>query len=222
MDRLATILANLRRRDNIRDFIDGLKDSEYWPYPEGESRPIAATPDFCDCCGEPSTPEVVFRKDKIEELTHLFLTNVYRYHALAPFNRGNKHEAPLTDVSIELCPEEGSGAYAVSYEVVEKAQRRDAPCLDLADVATIRSAFMDRYEWVTNKFHSVKEDRREAREAAELGSQIAPGLELIEDTIESENEVPLSEEEDHDALQPDSDCSVSAHLSLSALVSRPS
>jgi hypothetical protein len=26
MDRLATILANLRRRDNIRDFIDGLED----------------------------------------------------------------------------------------------------------------------------------------------------------------------------------------------------
>lgn len=212
MDRLTTIFANLRRRDNIRDFIDGLEDSECWPYPDGESRPVAATPEFCDCCGEPSTPEVVLRKDKMEELTHLFLTNVYRYHTLAPFNRGNKHEAPLTDVSIELCPEEGSGAYAVSYEVVEKAQRRDAPCLDLADVATIRSASMHRYEWVINKFHSVKEDRRDACEAAELGSQIIPGLELIEDPIESENEAPLSEEEDHDALQPDSDRSVSAHL----------
>jgi len=97
--------------------------------------------------------------------------------------------------------------------VVEKSQRRHAPCLDLGDVATIRSAFMHRYEWVINKFHSVKEDRRDAWEMTELGSQIDPGLELVEDPIESENEVPLSEEEDHDALQPDSDCSVSAHRS---------
>jgi hypothetical protein len=212
MDRLATILANLRRRDNIRDFIDGLEDSECWPYPDGESRPIAPTPEFCDCCGEPSLPEVVLRKDKIEELTQLFLTNVHRYHALAPLDRGNVYEAPLTDVSIELCPEEGAGAYAVSYEVVDKAQRSDAPTLDLRDVATIRSAFMHRYEWVINKFHSVKEDRREAWEIAEHEFEIALGLgEPTEDPIESENEVPLSEEEDHDALQPDSDISVSAH-----------
>jgi hypothetical protein len=211
MDRLATILANLRRRDNIRDFIDGLKDSECWPYPDGESRPIAPTPEFCECCGEPSLPEVVLRKDKIEELTQVFLTNVYRYHALAPFNCGNKHEAPLTDVSIELCPEEGPGAYAVSYEVVDKAQRRDAPFLNLGEVATIRSAFMHRYEWVINKFHSVKEDRRDAWEMAEAGLELAS---VVGDRMESGNEEPLSEEEDHDALQPDSDCSVSAYLKV--------
>ena len=224
MDRLATILANLRRRDNIRDFIDGLEDSECWPYPDGESCPIAATPAYCDCCGEPSLPEVVLRKDKIEELTHLFLINVNRYHALAPFGRGNVHEAPLTDVSIELCPEEGAGAYAVSYEVVDKTQRRDAPTLDLRDVATIRSAFMHRYEWVINKFHSVKEDRREAWEIAEKEFEIALGLgELTEDPVESENEVPLSEEEDHDALQPDSDLSVSPHSSCwRNIIPRPS
>ncbi|GAB7322982.1 hypothetical protein MBLNU13_g05512t1 [Cladosporium sp. NU13] len=208
MDRLATILANFRRRDDIRDFIDGLEDSECWPYPDGESRPIAPTPEFCECCGESSLFEVVLRKDKIEELTHLFLTNVYRYHALAPFNRGNKHEAPLTDVSIELCPEEGPGAYAVSYKVVDKAQRRDAPCLNLRDVATIRSAFMHRYEWVINKFHSVKEARRDAWEKFETNGEILPVLGgLRDDPMESGNEVPLSEEEDHDALQPDSDCS---------------
>ena len=214
MDRLATILANFRRRDNIRDFIDGLEDSECWPYPDGESRPIAATPQFCDCCGESTLSEVMLRKDKIEELTHLFLTNVYRYHALAPFNRGNKHEAPLTDVSIELCPEEGPGAYAVSYEVVDKTQRRYAPCLNLRDVATIRSAFMHRYEWVINKFHSVKEDRRDAWERLESSIEILPVLgDLISDPMDSENEVSLSEEEDHDALQPDSDCSVSTRPS---------
>ena len=225
MDRLATILANLRRRDNIRDFIDGLEDSECWPYPDGESRSIAPSPEFCNCCGEPSTElsEVVLRKDRIEELTHLFLTNVYRYHALAPFNRGNVYEAPLTDVSIELGPEEGAGAYAVSYEVVDKAQRRDAPTIDLRDVATIRSAFMHRYEWVINKFHNVKEDRRDAWEKAEARLVEALGLgELVDDPIESENEVPLSEEEDHDALQADSDCSVSAQSSCwPNLISRP-
>jgi hypothetical protein len=73
---------------------------------------------------------------------------------------------------------------------------------------------MHRYEWVINKFHSVKEDRREAWEMAEAEFVDALGLgELIDDPIESENEVPLSEEEDHDALQPDSDCSVSARPS---------
>lgn len=208
MDRLATILANFRRRDNIRDFIDGLEDSERWPYPDGESRPIAATPQLCDCCGESSLSQVVVRKDKIEELTHLFLTNVYRYHALAPFNRSNKYEAPLTDVYIELCPEEGLGAYAVSYEVVDKSQRRYAPCLNLRDVAAIRSAFMHRYEWVINKFHSAKEDRRDAWEKLESSIEVLLVLgDLIGDPIESENEVLLSEEEDHVALQPDSDCS---------------
>ena len=68
MDRLATILAYLRSRDNIRDFIDGLEDSECWPYPGGESRPIAPTPGFCECCGEPSLPEVVLRGDKLFDL----------------------------------------------------------------------------------------------------------------------------------------------------------
>jgi hypothetical protein len=210
MGRLATILANLRRRDNIREFIDGLEDSECWPYPDGETQPIPAMPEYCDCCGESRKPEVVIREDKIEELTHLFLINVHRYHALAPFNRGNRHEAPLTDVTIELCPEEGPGAYTVSYEVVESSQRGDAPRLDLHDVATIRSAFMHRYEWVINKLHSVKEDRREAWETPEPEVENAP---VLVDPIESENVEPLSEEEDRDALQPDSDCSVSAHLS---------
>jgi hypothetical protein len=112
----------------------------------------------------------------------------------------------------------------VSYEVVDKAQRGDAPTLDLRDVATIRSAFMHRYEWVINKFHSVKEDRREAWEIAEKEFEIALGLgELTEDPVESENEVPLSEEEDHDALQPDSDLSVSPHSSCwRNIIPRPS
>jgi len=146
-------------------------------------------------------------QDKIEELTHLFLTNVYRYH---PFARGNEHDAPLTDVSIELCPEEGPGAYAVSYEVIEEAQRRDAPCLDLGDVATIRSAFMHRYEWVINELHSVEEDRSGAWETSETGYPTVP---VVPDYV-GNNEVPLSEEEDHYALQPDIYCklSVSAHL----------
>jgi len=209
MDRLATILANFRRRDNIRDFIDGLEDSECWPYPDGETQSIPPDPKICFCCGECSTAEVMLREDKIEELTHLFLINVHRYHALAPFNRSNKHEAPLTDVSIELCPEEGPGAYTVSYEVVESARRGDAPRLDLHDVATIRSAFMHRYEWVINKLHNVNEDRREVCEMYELGLESAPEL---GDPIESENEAALSEEEDHDALQPDSDCSASTRL----------
>ena len=162
MDRLATILANFRRRDNIRDFIDGLEDSECWPYPDGETAPIPAMPEYGGCCGESRKPEVVIREDKIEELTHLFLINVRRYHALAPFNRGNKYEAPFTDVSIELCPEEGPGAYTVSYEVVDYSQRCDAPDLDLHDVATIRSAFMHRYEWVASKIYNAHEARQQA------------------------------------------------------------
>jgi hypothetical protein len=77
---------------------------------------------------------------------------------------------------------------------------------------------MHRYEWVINKFHSVNEDRRDAWEMTEQEVEIVPVFgELIDDPIESENEVPLSEEEDHDALQPDSDCSASAHSSCCIL-----
>jgi len=209
MDRLATILTNLRRRDNIRNFISGLEDSECWPYPDGETQSIPPVTQYCVCCGEPSVDEVMLREDKIGELTHIFPTNVYRRHAFAPSNRGRKHQAALTDVSIELCPEEGPGAYAVSYEVVDEVQRRGAPCLDPRDVATIRSAFMHRYEWVINKLHSVEEDRRDA---LEMTSEVE-AIPVLGDAIESENEEPLSEEEDHDARQPDSDCSVSAHTS---------
>lgn len=67
-----------------------------------------------------------------------------------------------------------------------------------------------------NKFHSVKEGRRDAWENLESRVKTSPVLgDLMGDLLESENEVPLSEEEDHDALQPDSDISVSTHPSCS-------
>lgn len=66
-----------------------------------------------------------------------------------------------------------------------------------------------------NKLHSVKEDRRDAWEMTEAGLELASELgNIIGDRMQSDNEVLLSEEEDHNALQPDSDCSVSAYLML--------
>lgn len=194
--RLSTILRNLRRRDNIRDFIDGLHDSECWPYPNGETYSIAATHQ-CDCCDEPYMVEVNLREDKFEDLTRLYLINVYRYHPFAMSNRHRQDRVDLTDVSIELCPEEGIGAYSVSYEVVETASRRGTEKLNLHEVAAIRSAFIHRHEWVLNKLQSVNRERREActklEEWLELGTE-------SENNFEYENGEPLSEEEDHGAL----------------------
>jgi hypothetical protein len=199
MDRLDTILQNLRRRDNIRDFIDDLEDCECWPYPDGETRPRAPIPG-CPCCENPLVEEVYPREDKVEELTHLYLINVYRYHTLAPFTKSGREQIELADISIELCPEEGLGAYAVSYEAVDETQRVDAPKLNLHHVATIRSAFMHRYEWVINKAHSVNRDRRDA------WSRWLAGDEHVALSDDEQSQEPLSEEEDHDSFSSDDGC----------------
>lgn len=200
MDRLNTILHSLRRRDNIRDFIDGLEDSECWPYPDGETRPIPAMIECCACCSEPFELEVNIRKEKIEELTHLYLTDIYRFHTFAPFGETSRRQIELADISIELCPEEGVGAYAVSYEAANEANRIGAPKMNLSDVAMIRSAFMHRYEWVVNKFHSVNRDRLEARKRFKAGDEhVAP-------SDEEQSEAALSEEEDHDAFLLNEGC----------------
>jgi hypothetical protein len=199
MDRLNTILQNLRRRDNIRDFICGMEDTECWPYPDGETRPIAAT---CPCCDEPLDAEVHLRPNKIDELTHLYLINVYRYHTLAPFSKSDHTRGELTDVSIELCPEEGLGAYAVSYEAADEVERIDAPKLNLHHVGTIRSAFMHRYEWVVNKLHSVNRDRLNA--SRKFVSEYVYEHEACSD--DERSEARLSEEEDYDAFSSDDGC----------------
>jgi hypothetical protein len=201
MDRFDTILHNLRRRDNIRDFIRGLEDSECWPYPNGEALPIAAT---CPCCDDPIMADVTLRQDKVEELTHLYLINVYRYHNLAPFSKGDHTRGELTDVSIELCPEEGLGAYTVSYEAANEVERIEAPKLNLHHVATIRSAFMHRYEWVVNKLHSVNRDRLNAGRRWESEYVYEHEHEACSD--DERSEAPLSEEEDYDALSSDDGC----------------
>lgn len=199
MDRLSTILHDLRRRDNIREFIDGLEDSECWPYPNDEYHSIPAAP-TCSYCDEPCFEEADLRADKVKELTHLYITDVLRYHPLAPMNRRNKHHAELTDVCLEMCPEEGPGAYAVSYEVIDKVDRVAAPKLDLHNVATIRSAFMHRYEWVVNKVHTVNDDRLEAWKRAKAG------MEHIASSDEEQNKAALSEEEDRDVFLSDDAC----------------
>lgn len=203
--RLSTILQNLRRRDNIRDFIDGLHDSECWPYPDGRTYSSAAI-ETCYCCDEPLMVEATLPEDKFEELTHLYITNVYRYHPLAALDKRRQDQADLVDVSIELCPEEGSGAYSVSYEVIEKAERMATIKLNLHDVAAIRSAFIHRHEWVLNKLHSVNHDRLEACKELEEGIELGTGSDIIS---QSENGEPPSEEEDHSFLL-DEDVNVSA------------
>lgn len=194
MERLETILANLRRRDNIREFIPGLEDSECWPYPDGESHSIPAT--FEDECG-PFVKEVELRSDKIHELLELFLINVERYHPLSSILNPRNSQVDLADVCIELCPEEGLDAYMVSYETADKDERERAPKLDLEDVATVRSAFIHRYEWVISKLQTVNCDRNDAFEMLILGYDPNDPPSEISD---HENEAPLSEEEDHDAL----------------------
>lgn len=196
--RLARILRNLRRRDNIRDFIDGLHDSECWPYPDGETLPIAATHE-CDCCDGPMMVEATLRGDRLEELTHLFIINVYHYHPLAAVDKRRQDQADLTDVSIELCPEEGSGAYSVSYERVDKAERLATVKLNLHDVAAIRSAFIHRHEWVLNKLHSVNHDRLEACNELEEGFELDTESDVFSEW-KHEDEEPPSEEEDQDFL----------------------
>lgn len=188
--RFDIILNNFRRRDNIRDFIDALHDSECWPYPNGEEFSEAA---HCDCCGDPWAVDVQLREDKAHELMHLFLTNVICYHPFAPFNRKTQHEAELADVSIDLCPEEGPGAYTIHYEAADKSERVATEKLDLHQVATLRSAFMHRYEWVVNKMHSVNADRHDAVERAIAGLESDEEM----DDGSGQNETPLSEEEDH-------------------------
>lgn len=193
--RFETLLKNFRRRDNIRDFIDGLHDSECWPYTEGEGRPIPATFDFWDA---PIVFEVKLRGEKVHELMHLYLIDVQRYHPLVISDPTSLAKADTTDVTIELCPEEGLGAYTVSYEAADHSERFAAPKLDLHDVSVLRSAFIHRHEWVINKFSAVNRGRLEALEndKAKRGDQLTRRLQY--NLYCEENEGALSEEEDFD------------------------
>jgi hypothetical protein len=169
-----------------------------------------------DALGFLTLKQVELHEDKIFELTELFLINVDRQHPLAhnyywrDAENGHHPRAPVTkatakrfevelaDVHIELCPEEGLGAYAISYENVDRTERSRAPKLDLMQVATLRSAFIHRYEWVMEKLETVIHSRREAWE--DYASVTKTHYEDSSSDGETENEVPLVEEEDRDAM----------------------
>lgn len=209
MGRLDTILRNLRRRDNIRDFVDDLIDTECWPYPRGKSLPIALA-----AFDEP----VGFREGAMEELTSLYLINVERYFpniSISDSDPVKEQTSELVDVLIELSPEDGPGAYTVTYEPADKKVRSAAETINLKDVATLRSAFMHRFEWVCNKIESVNRERFEAWRSFDEFD----GYEEPECLAGTENEAPPSEEEDHSAFHPDSDSDrpVSEEMSLHKL-----
>lgn len=210
LTRFETILKNFRRRDNIRDFISGLQDTECWPYPAGEEHPIPAT--FEDWEG-PTMVEAKLREEKVHELVCLYLINVQRYHPLAPFFGRGIENGEVADVSVELCPEEGPGAYAVDYEVVDRTERSEDNMLNTQEAATIRSAFMHRHDWVISKLQSVNRDRVEAWEDAKIKPEVEPEIEEPVEAMDCENEVEMSEEEDFDY---DVSLPVGAHRQRSA------
>ena len=197
--RFEAIKANLRRRDNIRYFVEGLEDSECWPYLEHQNGAPVAANFFSDEDGKtPVFFEVAVRRETLDELTILHLPNVKR-----TIGRHLPPSATLVDLAIELTPEDGSGAYTLDYEIVEEPESRDkAPLLYMNAVNELRSAFMHRYEWVASKVHSVNLARQAAVDEMLCEPTAHSGngpFEAVPGTIgcnDAGNEESLSEEED--------------------------
>lgn len=135
---LAEMLATLRRRDNIRDFVKGLHPSECWPYPEGQNgHPVAAF------SGNDLQPEMVYIKPmKNMPLRRVKLESV-------------TYRRTLVNFTIKILPELGPSYCQEESDILDHAVHHSNAELEPSSVRDLRSALLDRYEWVNSKVSSV-------------------------------------------------------------------
>lgn len=168
----------LHRRDNLVDFVDGLIETEVFPYPDGQRQVIAAT--------YVPVQEVTWKPGALDELTKLKVLGVKQ--------RLDGIEKAV-NMDITLTPDQGVGTYEVVYDVL-KADSATETLMGNKDVERIRMAMWARYDWVSEKVAEINYLRWEAEAQAQ---------EDDESTSQEDDDVDsnLSEEldvYDHDML----------------------
>lgn len=164
-ERSELVCQTFRRRDNIRHFVSGLEDSECWPYPQAQNGQ-SVSPIFGDD-DDPALVQVAVKPEMVQELKVLALANVWWDSPAILGGPGPSNRETLVDVTIELSPEDGIGAYIMDCEPVENIMgRAHTMKLGMCEVRFARSAFMHRYEWVANKIESVNQSRFEVWDMA--------------------------------------------------------
>jgi len=170
---LPKILEEIRRRDNIEDFILGLVKVEVFPFPEGQKTAKPALIPF---------KEVTINEAKSAELTTVTYARV-------------DHDLGHVKVITQILSEAAPGSYSEEREVIPIT--RDALTIDQA--RSLRSALFARYEWVTSKIANVNEMRRLHCERAQ-DLLVSPSSPLPDEADEEDVDSNLDEELDPEMM----------------------
>lgn len=135
-DDVDSALQDLRRRDNIDDFVAGLVRFEVFPYPNGAKTAKPAQMAF---------QKVAIRPTMLDKLTKI----VY-------LARGASQD--LLKVNTQIETDGGPGCYSEDRVVI--LQKTAAEPLTVGQARSLRSALFARYEWVTSKVADINEMRR--------------------------------------------------------------
>ena len=135
---VTTLRKRFRRRDNLVDFVDGLIETEVFPYPSGQRVLIPAI--------HVPVQTVTWKPEALHELTSLTIVDVKLV-----LNGTEKH----VNVNLTLTPEDGVGAYELDYEVVKEEATDSFRLMSLSDIERVRMAMWGRYDWVKEKLEYI-------------------------------------------------------------------
>jgi len=170
---LPRTLEEIRRRDNIEDFILGLVRVEVFPFPEGQKTAKPALMPF---------KEVTINEAKSLEIKTVTYARV-------------DNDLGHVKVITQILPEESPGSYSEEREVIPIT--RDA--LTIAQARLLRSALFARYSWVISKIANVNEMRRLHCERAQ-SLLVSPSSPLPDEADEEEVDSNLDEELDPEMM----------------------
>ncbi|GAB7342694.1 hypothetical protein MBLNU457_g0847t1 [Dothideomycetes sp. NU457] len=169
-DDVESALEDLRRRDNIDDFVAGLVRIEVFPYPDGAKTAKPAQMAF---------QKVAIRPTILDKLTKI----VYLARTASQ---------DFVKITTKLEPDGGPGCYSEDRVVI--LQTTAAP-VAVEQARALRSALFARYEWVISKVADINELRRRHLESPDETPDDEDHVDHEELSEEPDPEI-LSEDDD--------------------------
>lgn len=184
--KLEELIKKLRRRDNLEDFVDGLIETEIYPYPSGQKTIVPAT--------YIPVQDVCIKTGAAAILTTIEIRGI-------PPPIGSDTKFVYSDVTMTLTPQDGVGTYEMEYQWPSKL-REDAPTPPTRqDFERIRMAMWARYEWVLERIDWINRLRNEAHVIVDEGQF------KLADHINADLDSNCSEASDWDQVDGESICS---------------
>ncbi|KAF1346848.1 hypothetical protein BDV97DRAFT_400740 [Delphinella strobiligena] len=189
---LKSLKQTLRRRDNLEDFIDGVIETEMFPYPGGMREVVPAT--------YVPVQEITWKAGAFEQLTTTTITAVkYMLDGV------DRH----VNVTMTLTPYDGIGTYEMEYDMIKETT--EDTTWSQADLETVRMAMWARYEWVKEKVEYINHLRWEAGlQSAEQAADDEFSVNTSEDHMladisEDDMSADTSEEDEGEAASEEDD-----------------